>query len=169
MSDLRREGSEIAATVVDRLMAELDGDADGGSSVQRTLARYAELFERTFEAYAGAIDRVLGSTDGPGAEPVALRGAPGRQAAAEVWVHNSTAARVATGGLRITDLTGPDGARIVAALAAFEPATLVVGPATSASSVLALRIPSEALAGDYHGHVLAGALDASVPVRLVVE
>jgi hypothetical protein len=173
VSELRREGSDTAAVVVDRLMAELDGTDAGGqlqvrSAVARTLELYADLFQRTFEAYADLIDGVL-RPGGANGVAVALSGAPGDEAAAEVWLHNATDARVAAGALRVTDLTAPGGATIDAALASFSPAALDVAPAASGSSWLAVRIPASAAAGAYHGHVLASDLPgASVPVCLVV-
>jgi hypothetical protein len=199
-TDVRRRGIKTATAVFDRFIEEVDlvygrrprlddgveGFDDDGSeaaprdipqlraAVARTIDLYAELFQRTFEVYADVVENVLRErrARGSGADgsPVALAGAPGGQAHAAVWIHNSTDAPVSGVSLRMTDLTAHDGARLEASLASFSPQWLEVAPAASRSSTLSAAIPPSAAAGTYYGHVLATGLPGvSLPVCVVVE
>ena len=166
---------------------DLDGpdrDVTGGgptdlpqlrAAVARTIDVYADLFRHTLELYADVVESVLRSNgagapgaDASGAE-VVLAASPGAEAVAVVWIHNSSTAPVDAVALRMTDLTAHDGARIAASAAAFVPGRLDVGPASSRSSSLSVRVPHAAAPGTYVGHVLATGLpETRLGVCLVV-
>ena len=193
LSDLQRRGIATAMEVFDGLLSEvgdgrrprmdeaLDGH-DGGpadfpalrAAVARTIDLYAELFRRTLEVYADAVENVLRSGgpaphDSAGGVEVALTGAPGTDAIATVWIHNTTAAPVRALRVHMTDLTAHDGARIDAAAAAFDPPLLDVGADASRSASLSVRIPADAAPGAYVGHILATGLPGTrLAVSLVV-
>jgi hypothetical protein len=165
LEGLDRGGTPAGPTDIPQLRA----------AVARTIDVYADLFRRTVELYADVVESVLRSSgpapnaaDGTGAE-VALAGSPGTEAAAAVWIHNSTTAPVDAIALRMTDLTAHDGTRIAASAASFSPPRLDVGPATSRSSSLSVRVPRSAAHGTYVGHVLATGLPGTrLAVCLVV-
>jgi hypothetical protein len=191
LSDLQRRGIATAMDVFDGLIWEVGNgrrprmggvhsDAAGDtqpelpdlrSAVARTIDLYAELFRRTMEVYADAVEGVLradGAQPRDGAQ-VALTGAAGEDAVSTVWIHNTTAAPVHGLELHMTDLTSHDGARIAAAAASFAPARLDVELSSGRSSSLCVRIPPSAAPGTYVGHVLAAGLPgAGIAVCLVV-
>jgi hypothetical protein len=193
LTAVQRRAIEAASELFDRIIGEVAGratprlrvppvdglDADARaplSELRATVARaidlYADLFRETFELYAdvvelGVLDRGPVSANG---SPVALTGAPGDEAAAQVWIHNTTDSPLEAIALRVTDLAAHDGATVHGGLAAFAPARLDVAAGASASTMLALEVPERTAAGAYHGLVLASGLPAaSVPVLLVVE
>jgi hypothetical protein len=102
--------------------------------------------------------------------PVELAGAPGTDARAPVWIHNSTDEPVNGLALRMTGLTADDGAAIDASTGTFSPSKLDVPAGASGCSQLAVGIPPTAAPGTYHGHVLAtGLAGASLYLRLDVR
>jgi hypothetical protein len=192
-------GIEAASELFDRLLAEVaaremprlridealraldsgagsDGVPQMRAAVARAIDLYADLFRETFLLYADVVELAVrggGATltaSGAAGVPLALSGLPGREAAAEVWIHNATEAPLSDIALRVTDLAAHDGAKLAGTLATFSPAAFDVPARASASATLALAVPHAAAAGAYHGHVLAAGLPAaSVPVRLVVD
>jgi len=156
------------------------GDPVGQQQLRTAAARmidlFAGLFQQTFETY---VDLAQGLVAGPGggvavsagaAAELSLGGPAGGNAAATVWIHNTTGQATAEIVLALTDLTGHTGARIDASLARFVPAGLHVAPGASASSMLSLAIPPRAAPGVYYGHVLAGGLPAAgLAARLTVD
>jgi hypothetical protein len=146
------------------------------AAVARTVGLYADLFQQTFDVYADLVEAGLRSrrvavsaVDGTGSS-IRLAGSPGAEARASVWIHNSTDTPLTGSRLRMTDLTSHDGAVIAGSLGTFSPASLEVAASASGSSRLAVTIPATAVAGAYHGHVLAtGVPEASLPLHLVVE
>jgi hypothetical protein len=144
------------------------------AAVARTIDIYADLFRRTLEVYADVVESVLRTgapaapaTNGNAAE-VGLAAAPGHDAVATVWIHNTTETPVDV-VLRITDLTAHDGARIEGSAATFAPGRLHVDGGESRSAALSVRVPRAVAPGTYVGHVLATGLPGTtLAVRLVV-
>jgi hypothetical protein len=153
-----------------RALAETGGDGlpDMRAAVARAIDLYADLFRETFTLYADVVELAV---RGPRTTvAVELSGLPGAEAAAPVWIHNTTQAPLEAIALRITDLAAHDGSNVTAAVASFAPAEFDVPAGTSASATLAIAVPPAAAPGAYHGHVLAAGLPAvSVPVRLLVD
>lgn len=165
-----------------RALEEQDGAAPAAdavppmrAAVARAIDLYADLFRETFGLYADLVDLAVRGQGASvsaagGAAPVALTGRAGAQATAPVWLHNGGETALAAVELRVTDLAAHDGAAVPGARAGFSPAALDIAAGASASSTLAVAVPDAAVAGAYHGLVLASGLPrASVPVLLVVE
>jgi hypothetical protein len=144
------------------------------AAVTRAIDVYADLLQRTFDLFADALEeraRQPGATMSAYAgSPVELAGAPGTDARAPVWIHNSTDEPVNGLALRMTGLTADDGAAIDASTGTFSPPKLDVPADASGCSQLAVGIPPTTVPGIYHGHVLAtGLAGASLYLRLVVH
>jgi hypothetical protein len=187
MSDLQRERIAAAADVFDRVLRGYEQAPPSTShpgqprpervqlaqlrtAAARTIDLYAQLLQEAMEGVVHLADDLVPGLGVGGEPPLALAGRNGATLSAPVWVHNHTDAAVYGVELRLTDLTAPSGAQLSRSVAAFLPERMDVGAQGSGESQLYVTIPADAPAGTYHGHLLAGALPASVlAVRLEVK
>jgi hypothetical protein len=186
MNDLRRERIAAATEIFERVLGDYEQAsatphdlsprtdrvqlAQLRTAAARTVDLYAQLLQDALEGVIHFAEDLVPALGGGGEPPLALAARRGATVSAPVWIHNSTELVVSHVELRLTDLTAPDGAQLDGSVAAFLPERLEIAAASSAESQIYLRIPPDAVAATYHGHLLASALPASaLAVRLEVK
>jgi hypothetical protein len=189
MADIGQVGLEMAAAVVERVLAVSRGEGelrvpvfgpDGGPAPDRNFRRLRVDAERLIDMYAewmrtvvlGVIDLVeqRGVQDGNRHDELLLGPvAQCHQASAKAWLHllDGPAAGIAT--LRATDLTCHDGSIVASSCISFEPPVFdTAALRTSQEVCVGVHVPPGTAPGVYHGHVLLGGL-AEVWLGLRVE
>jgi hypothetical protein len=171
VADIGGLGIETAATVVERLL-DLTREVGGlrvplleattdtaharrlRANAERLIDLYADWTRSLVDATVDVATPANGSGNGSHAlvlGPVA----PGEEAADTLWLHflDGPAADRAT--FQATDLSAHHGGRIPADEVSFDPPTLDAGTPRSKQQVeVRVTVPSGAVAGPYHGHVL---------------
>jgi hypothetical protein len=148
-----------------------------GDRVTELLAGFAEL---PLDRMLGLDAQRIGESDHdqspgtagrtPAGVPLTITASCGAVAEARVWVHVVGAVRATTMSFTMTDLVDGFGDPLPGDSAVFEPAALTLPAPVGASTVLRFRIPDDAPAGSYHGHVLGrGVPGAVVPITAVVR
>ena len=153
-----------------------DGETLGElrATVTRAVDTYANLLERTFDAYFDLIDERTrptgprlsnGTTDG-----VYIELHAGEQGRAELWLENPTAEPGPTMTPQATTLSNGTGFSISATSIAFEPSIVdAVAPGTAENVAMIIDTKLDLPVGHYYGHVLVReqpGMALSVAVRI---
>jgi hypothetical protein len=188
VGEVQRRAIEDAGRVVEDLLDAVESSimrsragrgGDGGpaapglaeirADVGRAVDLYADLFQRTVDAYvalAESAERRAG--DGPPAPPDALilEVAAGAVAEGTVWLHNTREVAVAPQVVRPTALTAHHGGLIAPSQVTVDPTPLPSVPAGGSVAAVVRVDAMGALPGRYHGHLLGE--PATLAVRLDV-